>query len=67
MLQISIFLLPFKLIPIPCLASIKGIRVIRDDVGEKERILQFLCHSLMIRQQPDVRHVWNVCPSRVIV
>lgn len=40
-------------------------------MGEKEGILQFLFHSLMIRQQPDMWHVWNVCPSiqsmRVIV
>lgn len=40
-------------------------------MGEKEGILQFLFHGLMIRQQPDMWHVWNVCPSiqsmRVIV
>lgn len=47
--------LPFKLIPVSCLTSIKGIRVIRKDMGEKEGILQFVFHSLMIRQQP--RHV----------
>lgn len=46
---------PFKLIPVSWLTLIKGIRVIRKDVGEKEGILQFVFHSLMIRQQP--RHV----------
>lgn len=53
--QISIFLLPIKLLPVSCLTSIRGIRVIREDMGEKEGILQFLFHCLMICQQP--RHV----------